>query len=137
MIDERRPEKIKLGAESSSNSETSGCAFGLPVETFLIALGCNICPGRIALFISVLGVANREILKVLVWGVAPLIIGLGLRDLLGDPCSETFVGDCGRLAGDWSSETLKLEPEPVSAGLDCGSGNLNGDFINEAPRFDR
>lgn len=86
------------------------------------ALGGSIWPGCAALFVKVRGVANLEILNVLALGVA---LKTDVVGLLGEPFSATFVGDCGRLAGDPSSEALNGE----FAAADFGGGKegLNGD----------
>jgi hypothetical protein len=99
MMDESRPENERLGSTDRVELPLSIGACGLPVDEMPRALGGSICPGRAALFVKVRGVANLEILKVLALGVA-LKIELLFFDRLGEPFSETFVGDCGRLAGD-------------------------------------
>jgi hypothetical protein len=56
-----------------------------------MSTGGNICPGGTTFFGIVLGVANREILKVLVFGVTPNVGALPA--LVGEPLSMTFEGD--------------------------------------------
>jgi hypothetical protein len=122
-MDESLPENERLGSTvmvASVSSEDPG----LPVDEIPLALGGSICPGRAALFVKVRGVANLEILKVLTLGVALKIEAL-VVDLLGEPFSATFVGDCGRLAGDPSKEALKGEFS--TADLGAGKDGLNGD----------
>jgi hypothetical protein len=94
MIEDRRPENFKLGSTLASGSGLASFSAGLPDA----AAGGSICPGRTGVFVIVRGVANREILKVLTFGVTPR--AEELIPFEGDPFSETFVGDCGRLAGD-------------------------------------
>jgi hypothetical protein len=123
MMDESLPENERLGSTvmvASVSSEDPG----LPVDEIPLALGGSICPGRAALFVKVRGVANLEILKVLTLGVALKIEAL-VVDLLGEPFSATFVGDCGRLAGDPSKEALKGEFS--TADLGAGRDGLNGE----------
>ena len=74
--------------------------------------------------LSVLGVANLDILKAFVLGVAPNNEPL-FSALLGEPASVTFVGDAGRLAGDCSNEVLK--ELFCRAALGAGRDGLNGD----------
>jgi hypothetical protein len=95
---------------------------GLPVDEVPRALGGSIWPGCAALFVKVRGVANLEILNVLALGVA---LKMDVVGLLGEPFSATFVGDCGRLAGDPSSEALN--GEFAAADFGAGKEGLNGD----------
>ena len=127
-IEDRRPENFKLGSDMVSECAMLFFASGLSVEGFIE--GGSICPGRTALFVSVLGVANREIWNVLAFGVTPNVEVLPV--LVGDPFSVTFVGDCGRLAGDWRSEALN--GEPASVDRCAGTENLNGERSMESPR---
>lgn len=102
MIDDSRPENLSLG---STVIVESSCCFddvGLPLANFGGALGGAIeGPDReVFLRLSVLGVANREILKGVALGVA-LNIDPFFSPLEGDPASVTLVGEfTGRLAGD-------------------------------------
>jgi hypothetical protein len=122
---------FKLGADSISDPEGSSAFAGLPAEAFVKALGGSIRPGRTALFVRVLGVPNLEILNVASLGVA---LGmLSFPDLVGEPFSATFIGDCGRLAGDWSSEAFKGALDSVGCG--GGSDSLNGGRSIESPRL--
>lgn len=130
-MDESRPENFKLASAVIVASEVSRETEGLPVGALSGKLGGSICPGRTALLVIVLGVANLEILKVLTLGVA-LKRELLFLDLVGEPASSTLVGDCGRLAGDWSSEALN--GEFAGADLGAGSDGLNGDCNIEPPR---
>jgi len=124
MIDDSRPENERPGAAVIVESASLTVAPGLPVEEAPLALGGSICPGRAALFVKVLGVANLEILKVLTFGVALKMDAL-FADLLGEPVSATFVGDWGRRAGDPSSEALN--GEFATAAFGAGKDGLNGD----------
>ena len=84
----------------------------------------RICSARAAPFVKVLGVANFEILKAFKFGVATLV-ELIFLDRLGEPFSETFIGDCGRLAGDRSGEIGAGALRSVD--FEVGGGNLTGD----------
>ena len=76
---------------------------------------------------------NFESLKVFTPEVATSIEALFL-DLVGEPFSATFIGDCGRLAGDRSREDDIAALESV--GLGGGSGSLTGERSRQSPGFD-
>jgi hypothetical protein len=99
IIDESRPENFKAESEVIVASEVLLEAEGPTVEASSGKAGGSICPGRVALWVIVLGVANLDILNVLTLGVA-FKREFPFPDLVGEPASLTLVGDCGRLAGD-------------------------------------
>ena len=118
MIDDRRPENVNFGTSAPAVPS---------VFAFSAVGGGSIWPDC-TLFVRVLGVANRDILKVLAFGVTTNVD----VDLVGEPASVTLVGDCGRRAGDRRSDALK--GDDVSAAFTPGSDSLKGDRSIESPK---